>query len=159
MIRTVLTRVKIMEIYRDKSKKIEPLCRFGPGGDFVSVWPKERTVPGRDEQKNLSNVLINISDIVNKLLCFKRERISYAIDTNGTTPAPDAETTAVTQSSSEFQGQQMLLSNDWRISVRVGHKPKHHIRTHRRTTKKGVVDIFAGQGSLFATDLQSARTA
>ena len=26
---------------RDKDKQIEPVCRFGPGGDFVSVWPGE----------------------------------------------------------------------------------------------------------------------
>jgi len=26
-------------------KQSEPVCKFGPGGDFVTAWPKEPTLP------------------------------------------------------------------------------------------------------------------
>ena len=34
----------------DEENRIEPLCKFGPGGDFVTSWEVESVDPGQQAE-------------------------------------------------------------------------------------------------------------
>ncbi|UCE99569.1 MAG: hypothetical protein JSV82_00405 [Planctomycetota bacterium] len=63
---------------RRLSEQIEPVCKFGPGGDFVSFWPDEprardiqpaaEAVPARKE--SIRYPFQNSSDICSRALLF-----------------------------------------------------------------------------------------
>ena len=125
------------------NKQIEPVCRFGPGGDFISVWPSE---PQR-------------FSLASKNIPFRKEILEYTAGTtraNG--PAYPAPATVI-KGDSLFPDEPMLFTDDWRVGLRAGHKPKHHIRAYRRAVKKRPALVLAGQGSLFDANFKSAKTA
>jgi hypothetical protein len=111
------------------NKQTEPVCKFGPGGDFVSFWPAEK------------------------------EREEYAAKNGGfeepSHPAPDS----TIKGDSQFSGEPMLFADDWRVGAAVRHKPKHGIRAHHRTATKRATVQFPRQGSLFNANFKSAKSA
>ncbi len=156
----------------------EPVCRFGPGGDFVSVWPPEQTLTHRPSMGRLTKFIQSLSHIVPTLLgstpntvpqeltqtqppadpvLHRKGLLKYAVKKIDK-PAHTASATAI-NSHKLFSDQSILFPDDGRISIRTGHKPKHRIRAYRRTAKKTPPLDLAGQGSLFESDFKSARTA
>ncbi len=162
------------------NKQIEPVCKFGPGGDFVSVWPPEFPESPRPVPNRLAKLLTSLSEIITTLLGLelntasavpanirrltgrilaKREKLKYAAkNTKADKPAyPTAAT--VTKNDRWFSSGPMLVADDWGIGSRAGHKSKHGVRAHRRTAKKRPALSLPGQGSLFEANFKSARTA
>jgi len=140
----------------DKYKQIEPVCRFGPGGDFVSVWPPQASQPPQSSKKRLAKLLSSLNEIITALPgsdfnTTSKENLEYVAASKAGRPAYPTSTTAI-KSDSRFPGQPMLFADDRRISVGTGHKPKHHIRAYHGTAKKRPAVSLASQGSLdFAT--------
>ena len=162
------------------NKRIEPICKFGPGGDFVSVWPKESTSSLKPAPNRLTKLLNSIAGIINATLgsefdsttkipidftpqadriLYQEEKLKYAVKNSEANESSHTTSTAIIKSNSPLSGKPMLFADDWGVGSRVGRKSKHRIRTYRRTAKKRHALSLSGQGSLFETDFKSARTA
>ncbi len=157
----------------------EPICRFGPGGDFISVWPGKSSDSISSKPNSLNKALGSIAELVALMLgsepegisisragiqtnarriFFAKEKLKYASN-NKPKAAVNSATTSVTKNDSKFRDEPMLFADDSRISINTGNKPKHRIRTYKRTAKKRSSISIPGQGSLFEVDVKSARTA
>ena len=136
----------------DADKQFEPVCRFGPGGDFVSIWPEssEFQLPS---QSRLLKVLACLNEIIGGLLGSEFNQSSAA--------APKAQLipTARFDQSRKSQAQPMLFPDDSRVGLRAVHKPRLRTRAHRRIVKKRPRINHAEQYLLFAAELKIARTA
>lgn len=131
------------------NKEFEPVCRFGPGGDFVSIWPESSGA----QQSRLLKVLACLNEIIAGVLGSEFDRPSAAVPR--AQPIPTVRFGQLQKS----QAQPMLFPDDSRIGLRAAHKPRHRIRTHRRTVKKRPRIGPDEQGLLFASDIKIARTA
>lgn len=146
-----------------RNERIEPVCRFGPGGDFVFDWSPRDLKSSQLSEKYLSKFLSSLNEIMTALLgsdlnTTSRENSEYVVENQTGQPAYST-TNAVVKSDSRLSGQPMLFSDDSRISIAAEHKPKHRIRTYHRTAKKRTSVSFTDQGSLFEADFKSAKTA
>jgi hypothetical protein len=158
----------------------EPVCRFGPGGDFVSFWPKQNSTSRNAVPNSLALLLERLAKIINTRLTPdfdasadsakkthqpqtlslpEKGKLKYEVKHAKSEKPTDAETTAVIKSNCDLQDQQMLFPDDRRVSIPTGHKPKHRIRAYRRTPKKKAPVQLPGQGSLFEADFRCAKTA
>jgi hypothetical protein len=164
-----------MEEYYNQNK--EPVCRFGPGGEYSFAWPDKEQDTAK-YQSSLMNVLLTLRDILYATLSSGAEPnysiCESAVNTNRikllekglTQYVPDSSeekphTPAIANIKSHCQvsEQQLLFSDDSRISIGTVGKQKHRIRTHRRAAKKRTSHSFTGEGSLFEPDFKSAKTA
>ncbi len=136
-------------------KQSEPVCKFGPGGDFVTVWPKEPTLPPQPAANHFAKLLASIDEIITALLGSEFNTAeAHAGNTHRPTPAP------VIKSDSLFPPvQPMLFPGDWGIAARTGHKTKRCIRAYHRTAKRRPALSLPTQGSLFETNFKSKKTA
>ena len=164
----------------NKNEYNEPVCRFGPGGNFISDWPGEVLDSPPGSGNGLTKLLGSIAEVITTVLgseyeastvmsgdidrfkdqiqC-REEKFDYAVKTiNAEKPADPAPTTVI-KSNRRVHEQSMLFADDWRVGVRVEHKPKHRIRAYRRAAKKSLPLQPTRQGSLFETDFKSAKTA
>jgi len=146
--------------------RIDPVCRFGPGGDFVRPWPCNPEDYLQQSQSPLTRLLCSIAKMVGTNNVQAEDvRNNYPIgedenepvQTNNCRANSPADTNP--QDNSEFCGQILLFADDRRVGKQAEHKPKHRIRAHRRTAKKRPALRIAAQGSLFKADSQSAKTA
>lgn len=164
----------------NKDKQIGPVCRFGPGGDFVSAWPPETSEHIQPSSNRLSRLVSSIPEILtavlgsefnpdsapptnircstNRIFC-RKEKLEYAVKNNQLDKPAHATPTTIIKSNRRFSDEPMLFANDYRIGVRTEHKQKHRIRAHRKTAKKRSALSMSWQGSLFETNFKSARTA
>ena len=165
---------------RRVNKEVEPVCIFGPGGDYVCVWPPRFAASPEPSSSRLRKLLGLLREIITAVLgselnvpsavsssgrgvpektFAEEERVPYAIENNkadrGAYPSP----TAIIESGRRFCSEPMLFADDWGGGVRTGRKPKHGIRAYRGTAKKRHGFSLPGQGSLFEADFKSARTA
>jgi len=136
----------------DVDKQFEPVCRFGPGGDFVSIWPESSQFQ-MPSQSRLLGVLACLNEIIGGLLGPEFNQSSTGTAKTQLTPAVRFG------QSRKSQAQPMLFAGDSRIGPRAVHKPRLRIRAHRRTIKKRPHIDPGEQGLLFATELKIARTA
>ena len=136
-------------------KQAEPVCKFGPGGDFVTVWPKEPTPSPQPAANHFAKLLASIDEIITALLGSEFNTAeAHAENIHRPTPTP------VIKSDSPFPPvQPMLFPGDWGIAAQTGHKTKRCIRAYHRTAKKRLPLSLSGQGSLFEPDRKSAKTA
>jgi len=162
-----------------RNRQVEPLCKFGPGGDFEVVWrpePPEIVAVSNRPLRLLSAVLEVLVVMLgvnrtgarvswtnhacgSEVIDFDREKARNAVENSklgGTAYAPAA---TVADNGGAFSAEPMLFPDLGGDGVRVKHKPKHRIRAYRRVAKKGSALRFAEQGSLFESQFQSARTA
>ncbi len=132
--------------------EFEPVCRFGPGGDFVSIWPEssEFQLPS---QSRLLKVLACLNEIIGGLLGSEFNQLLAAAPKAQPVPA------ARFDQSRKSQAQPMLFPDDSRVGLRAVHKPRLRTRAHRGTAKKRPRIDLDEQGLLFAADLKIARTA
>jgi len=151
---------------------IEPLCTFGPGGDFVAHWPPEGTeiCEGSNPLVRLLAATVEIFAVLfglrrsaafgsNELTdCFK-EKIVHADENSEACDTTDASSASAPADGGAVSGEPMLFPNLRRDGVRIEHKPKHRLRAHHRVAKKGSALRFAQQGTLFDVNLASARIA
>jgi len=168
-----------MKIISKKNRETAPLCKFGPGGDFISVWQPETPEPF--EQSNpLEKLSASIIEVAAILLGFKltnphnlliktcgssepvllhKEEMKNAVKFNRIHRATDSSPTSVAQDDNRLPTEPMLFPDFSRNGIRIRHQPKHRIRTYRRAAKKRPVMRFAKQSSLFEDQFKSARIA
>lgn len=162
-----------MRQYREDFGDI-PLCRFGPGGDFVSYWPKGsgESYP-QSYESNLTKIIERLSQIISGVIQSRPDvKVTFA-DAEATIlqktqnertiiakPKNKKQSHSATNSASlsdkKVSGQQLLFADDWGAGERAGHKPKHNVRAHRRASKKRVSFKWHRQSSLFGAELRSA---
>ena len=165
----------------EDNEEFGPVCKFGPGGGFVKGWPPYVQGQTQSLHSGLGRVLASLSLIINKLRPqqqFKTARppiqnssantgefFSSTAITEFSTENPydngtiDTETNTVVEADSRLPGEPLLFADDIRAGMRIRNKSKHHVRAHRRTTKKRHGLHIIGQGSLFDADGKSARIA
>lgn len=162
------------------NREVEPVCRFGPGGDFVSDWPPRFGVSPQRSSSRVRKLLKLVSEIITAALgselnvpsgvgpsgrrvpdktFTEEERVPYGIENNKGDEWAYATATAIIESGRRFQGEPMLFADDWGAGGRNRRKPKYGIRAYRRAAKKRSGFSLSGQGSLFETGFKSARTA
>jgi hypothetical protein len=161
-------------------KQAEPGSKFGPGGDFLSFWPKEPTPSPKLEANTLTRLLYTIAEITNATLgsdfdstlkipteagqlsehiLYHEEKLKYAGQNGKADKSAYAPAASAATSNCLFSDEQMLLPDDCRTCSRTRRKPKHRIRTYRRTAKKTAAISLPEQGTLFEVNLQGAKTA
>jgi hypothetical protein len=166
---------KIMN--HQSNKKVEPLCRFGPGGDFVWSWrpePPEIERPYSRPILELFRCIIETftallgPDLINEqakqnyggsLIIRSKEIVSNAFKDRARDEFANTEKNPAPQINTLFPREPMLFPDLRGTGIKPWHKPKHGIRAHRRTAKKRPSVSLSGQGTLFDADVQSARTA
>jgi hypothetical protein len=163
----------------DKNERFEneenfPVCRFGPGGDFVTDWPYTVQKKPRRPISSLLKTIAKMLDavITEELLNSSTiEKINLAI--NDTKLTADLENKIDLNKSDEsnapaasgievggqLQTQQMLFDNASGTVRSAGHKPNHSVRAHRRIKRKRTAFSQPWQGSLFESYPQSAKVA
>jgi hypothetical protein len=156
-----------------------PVCRFGPGGDYVYDWPAKSAQPPARQPNSLKKVLALIADLMGAV-------ISPELLTEDHTPVYIAADSIVKQNDADIEGptnhlmnqkessageernrtnyaasiagptndsevraEPMLFGDDCGISRGPKRKPHYRIRAHRRTAKKGAGYRLEGQGTLF----------
>jgi len=162
-----------------RTRQVEPLCKFGPGGDFEVTWQPEPPEVFEVSNRMLRLLSATLEVLIvllgirrsgagvywantadrNGVIDFDLEKARNASQYGNNQDTTHTPATAVADNGGAFSGKQMLLPYVGRDGVRVTHKPKHGIRTYRRAAKKRSAFRFAKQGSLFEGQLASAKTA
>ena len=138
-------------------ERIKPVCRFGPGGDFVFFWPPLSAHSRQRSSGRLRTVLSLLGEVVTVLFgsefdtavagevdteqeaqgfC-REEHFDNAFDGSKSDGPAYPPTVTIVRSNRRFWSQPMLFADDWRAGDGIRHKPKHRIRTYQRTAKKG----------------------
>ena len=142
-----------------------PICKFGPGGDYVSDWPITTNNSPATQKNPLTTFLTTLGDIIGAtvkpeliatITADKEKTLDVIKKTNRTANAPPDGST---KGNGTLKSQAMLFADDGRISTTPKHKPHHRIRTHRRVAKKKVHSRLQGQGTLFEVDSTSQSAA
>ena len=159
-------------------ERIGPVCRFGPGGDYESVWPgdwMEQATQPKNAIGRLLDVIAGMTDVlrggercveVTGPIDIEQENKSYESRSRGVGVwrGAYAEAGSVTKRNRGVSGEPGLFADDWRISSAAKHKPNNRVRAHRATAKKRAslgtaVSFDEGQGTLFELDFKGAKTA
>ena len=160
----------------DIERQAEPLCKFGPGGDFVTTWepkPSKRpdvlprllgsaaeAVAAAFGLKNADvNMHLNNNIYPSESILHNSEKLNDEIENSTTNDSTDPAPASTPANSSPFSGELLLFPDFGRDGIRTKHKPKHRIRTSRRTPKKGIPFRIPKQGSLFEGQFTRARIA
>ncbi len=119
-------------------KPIEPVCMFGPGGDFVSTWPAGSSFSRKPEDKKLTKIVGSLGEIIYRLLtCAESPRhvrlagelsgqigkLEYANKSSNGVQVADSSSGSIGKSHRLFSGEPMLFADDWRAGVRTPAKP------------------------------------
>ena len=152
-------------------KKVMPLCKFGPGGDFVSVWLSCNYTSTLASEKPLTKLIKSIAQTITTLLspelsweppasqASAKQQIYTRQITGYEFKNIKSGRTTFTGENTLYAGKQLLLPDFSSDYLRNYHKPKHRYRIRQTTAKKKTSFVIPTQGSLFEEDLQSAKTA
>jgi hypothetical protein len=121
---------------REKTTKIGPVCRFGPGGDYISTWPTDWADLARQFKGPISRIQNVINGIIDALRGSEDELIVDEL------PAETSEQT-------------MLFADDWKIIRPAQKKTIHRIRTFHKTRNFN----SSNQATLFDEHFKGAKTA
>ncbi len=166
---------------RSPENENQPLCKFGPGGEFVSIWPPRAEKPALSGASLFGRLLSFVTDVVPTLVgaapsgvlsdpqsstpfsngpSRRKEKTGYEIRPDSKPKqSRNAPTASTVEDNSGFPRQQLLFADNCRAGLRIGHKPKHNIRAHRAASRKRLAFRVTGQGSLFEPDFKGAKTA
>ena len=162
-----------------KNSQAKPLCKLGPGGDFVTVWqPQPSSSSG--PSNHLVKFLTSTVEIVTMLLGLNRnspcvgsksayyfsecvvcqkEEATNAVSSSNLCSTIDPAPATITEDTRPFSREPMLFPDHSGIGVRTKHKPKHRVRTRSRAAKKRLALRLSEQSSLFELGFKSAKTA
>jgi len=153
-------------------ERIGPVCRFGPGGDYESVWPgdwMEQAAQPKNAIGRLLDVVAGMTDVLRGgrsievvgPMDIELENKSYESDERGASirRGAYAEAGSVAKRDRRFSEQPGLFADDRRAGGVAGRKPNYRIRAHRAVAKKRACFEPAGQGTLFELDFKGAKTA
>jgi hypothetical protein len=161
-----------------------PVCRFGPGGDFVQdYWPdKTESQAPRQPIGSLLKAIAKMLDVVinEELLQDSTiEKINLAINgaqltadleneididksiygEQSRTIESDAPPVAGLEADRQLQKEPLLFDNASGTGAIAGHKPTDGIRARRGSKRKRSAFSAPWQGSLFESYPQSAKVA
>jgi hypothetical protein len=160
-------------------ERIGPVCRFGPGGDYESVWPgdwMEQAAQPKNAIGRLLDVIAGMTDVlrggnrcvevagpidIGEGITTEQENKSYESDERraGIRRGAYAEAGSVAKRNRGVLDQPGLFADDRRAGGVAGRKPNYRIRAHRAVAKKRACFEPAGQGTLFELDFKGAKTA
>ena len=151
----------------------EPLCKFGPGGDYVRSWPPEPIGKTAALENPIGKLLATIGQIISATV--KPELIGeitagYAISgpnqinaykemSHGATRTDNATTAKSAKPGIGTGAKQLLFADDSGSGRRARRKPNNRIRTHRRVAKKRTYRQDNRQGTLFEDNFVSQPAA
>jgi hypothetical protein len=150
-----------------------PVCRFGPGGDFVADWPPREKLSANPIGKILETIAKIIGTVITPQLLQRSNanRISIAltdieqvenmedkIDFNQSDES-DTKTVTSAQADRKLPQEPMLFDNNTGAGGIAGHKQNNSIRAHRRPKRKRTSFSTVRQGSLFEPYPQSSKVA
>ena len=160
----------------DRERQVEPLCKFGPGGDFVAAWEPEP--PERPDvlarllgsavqalaaafglKRAGADVPLSSNFYPNEPTVRHTEKLNDAIENSTARDSTDAASAPATANGSPFPGEPLLFPDLGRNGLRIRHQPKHRVRAPRRAAKKGPAFRIPKQGSLFEGQLARAKIA
>lgn len=143
---------------REKTINIGPICRFGPGGDYVSVWPGEPVNPAEQPNNALTGILNVLAGMIEALRGNRdiRGKINNETDDRR---GIDTPTGADVTGNHGAPKQRWLFADDRRAGGTIKYKPHHRIRAHRASAKKRVCFGPAGQSTLFESNLKGTKSA
>jgi hypothetical protein len=162
-----------------QTNKGAPLCKFGPGGDYVDEWDTSHVSGPLQKESHLGQVLTVIAELIGatvqpeilteiacalpveaeiekplpKTLSFQEKTADGAKHTNHTQATRNAS------AGRKLSKEPMLFSDDWGAGGGAKHQPNHRIRTHRRASRKRTAGSVNGQGTLFTIDQLGRKTA
>jgi hypothetical protein len=160
----------------DTEPKAEPLCKFGPGGDFVAAWQPEPS----QHMEALARLLGSAADALAAAFGLKRIGADAPSRSNFCPNGPTVRHTEITNDAIEnstardstyaasapafaddstFSAESLLFPDLVRDGIRIKHKPKHRIRASHRAAKKGPAFRIPKQGSLFEGQFAGAGIA
>jgi hypothetical protein len=158
-----------------------PMCRFGPGGDYVNSWPaKKFQLPGQGHNP-LGKVLAMIADVMGTTVSgelmiqagttgrhkadFEAPSDNYVMPEKISSAAKRTQNTSYTPSiagirdSSPIAAEPVLFADDCRSSRGAGRKPHYRIRAYRRSGRKRTAHKIEPQATLFEVDTASQSAA
>ena len=158
-----------------------PVCRFGPGGEYVKDWPAKKGQLPVPESNPLGKVLALIADVIGTTVSgelmiqagavsetkadIEEPADNYLIPEKQSGAANRGEntnyaaSTAGPKDSSRISAEPMLFADDSRSSGRAVHKPHHRIRAYRRAPRKRPARKIDTQATLFEVDTASQSAA
>jgi hypothetical protein len=155
---------------KDRERQAEPLCKFGPGGDFVSAWEPKPSERAQVAAKLLDSAVEALAAAfglkrATHLSCPDEqtdrhtEKQKDAIENGTAHDSTDAASAPAPADDSTFSAEPLLFPDLVRNGIRIKHKPKHRIRASRRAAKKGSAFRIPKQGSLFEGQFPRAKIA
>jgi len=179
--KSIFLRNKMMDRFKNKKTEV-PLCKFGPGGDYISELKPDNLNILNPEDENMSplgKVLYVIADIIGSTVqpeilteaaCVLptaqtsgkpryQEIIKNVQSTTQSTDGDHPKTTAGPSANWKLSTEPMLFSNDWGTGSGTHYKSSYRVRTHRRSSRKKAVSPIHGQGSLFEAHRPRRKTA
>jgi hypothetical protein len=167
-----------MERFRKPNNDI-PLCKFGPGGDYVNAF--NASVPAKPPEKEspLGQALTAIAEIIGatiqpeiltEIACAlpaayePQKPVSETQDyqekpEDGVRKADYAKTVRNTPPSGKLSKEPMLFGDDWGTGSKLKYQSNHRVRTHRRASRKKAAGPIHGQGTLFEINKSGRKTA
>ena len=147
----------------------QPLCKFGPGGDYVYNWPGENAALTTAGRNSLGRVLGALAQIIGatiscELLSELQNAAAAEINDAVKVKLPKEKTKSANKKPARpnysatirgakenktFPAQPMLFADNGRTCRRVMHKQTHRLRAHRRPSRKKAAVQIKGQGTLF----------
>jgi hypothetical protein len=121
---------------REKTTKIGPVCRFGPGGDYISTWPTDWA----DLARQMKGPVARLSNVLNGIIDALRGTEDELIIDEQTANASE---------------QAMLFADDWKILKPAERKTTHRIRAFHKTRNFN----SSKQPTLFDEHFKGAKTA
>jgi hypothetical protein len=144
----------------------QPLCKFGPGGDFVQELSPKEALPKMPIQENsLGKVLEIIAEMIGvavgpELLLDQPQQQDNVLKKQAFLTEKTKNETIQSgfshhhsQATGRIEGnrcvpkQAMLFADDGRIGKFTGHKTPHRIRTYRRTSRKRTDRVLQRQSA------------
>jgi hypothetical protein len=162
-----------------QTNKNAPLCKFGPGGDYVDEWDAPGVSAPQPKESHLGQVLNVIAEIIGatvqpeiltEIACALpveadnkkplSKKISFQEKTaDGSQQTNHAQAARNTSAGQKLSKEPMLFCDDWGAGGSAKHQPNHRIRTHRRASRKRDAGPINGQGTLFTIDPLGRKTA
>jgi len=167
-----------MQIKGKNMSTKEPLCVFGPGGDFIWSWPRhDRHTIIKLMNGQAAGTIFAQTGVISERLCphcgsqllpasrseslvnnIEGAKIRYGFGPTST-GKPYAAPAAAAESHIGASEEQLLFADDFRAGQTTAPKQKHNIRAYRRASKKRVSSVHSRQGSFFEAGCGSVRIA
>ena len=154
-----------------------PLCRFGPGGDFVTNWPAGKSKVSKASRRPIGTALNAIAKMLDTVIAEELlhnstiEKINSAIHNaelnismedkseNDKSNGFNASSVSGLEAGGQLQTQPMLFDNSSGTGANIRNKQNFRIRAGRKSKRKSAAFSRSWQGSLFESHDQSAKVA